>query len=358
MHKVTNLTDTLKGIIDMSRELASFTGNNDQKIPAFWTRTTEEFSKAITEKTIYFYNNVEHPDNQNFNDKMTPHNLRFPGIKQKVCEIYEAEEEELIKDFMYKVDGRMKLNSDWIKINKEIDDDEFGKEDVNLIQSIRENAGYRITIKTYSVEERKKGKVDIELPLSNILRAAQWVDSKKICLNPRYPFLFFYLVHNLFLFCVPSDKISPNIQKVIDELWENREALLEKPKLAINSSMKSAAEKVSGFVEQHKDTFAAISNQISEGLDNLLDDDRIDQVVNECDKAIDLFTNNSEKDLAQVISGLMNADEEKVRETMQKFGLSENNIKAVIDKTAGTGVSNDELKSTIPSINDIDSLLS
>lgn len=355
MQQVNNLTDALKGLVNMARELGSLTGNDDQKVPAFWVRTTDEFSKAITEKNIYCYQLNEHPDNQQYEDKITPQELRFPGIRQKILDIYEAEEEELCKEFMSKVDGKMKVNSDWIKINRDVEEEEFGKEDVKLIQSIRENGGYRITIKVFTPEERKKGKVDIELPLSNIFRAAQWVDTKKICLNPRYPFLFFFLMMNAFKYSVPAARISPNIQMIIDDLWDRRETLLEKSKTKVNAAMKSVETGISGFVGQHKDTFGAISNQINLGLDTL-DDDKIDQVVNECDKAIDMFTSNSEKDLAQVISGLMNADESKVRETMNKFGFSEGNIKTIIDNAAG-GISNDDLKATIPTNNDIDALL-
>jgi hypothetical protein len=345
----------LKGLVDISRELASLTGNDDQKVSAFWTRTTDEFSKAITEKNIFTYNKTDHPDNQQYPDKITPQELRFPGIKAKILEIYDTEEDELCKEFMYKVDGKLKVNSDWIKIDREIDEEEFGKEDVKFLQSIRENGGYKITIRSYTAEERKKGKVDTELPLSNIFRAAQWVDQKKICLNPRYPFLFFFYMMNLFKFSVPKERISPNIQNIIDDLWDRRETLLEKSKTKINSAMKSVENGVSKFVGEHRDTFGAISSQINLGLDSL-DDDKIDQVVSECDKAIDMFTSNSEKDLAQVISGLMNADESKVRETMDKFGFSGDNIKNIIDNASG-GISNDDLKATIPSMDDMDSLL-
>lgn len=355
MQQVNNLTDALKGLVNTSRELASLTGNDDQKVSAFWVRTTDEFSKAITEKNIYTYNNTEDQSNQQYEDKITPQELRFPGIKSKILDIYDAEEEDLSKEFMSMVNGKMKVNSDWVKINREIDEEEFGKEDVKLLQSIRENGGYRLTIKSYTPEERKKGKVDVELPLSNIFRAAQWVDCKKICLNPRYPFVFFFYMMNLFKYSVPAERISPNIQNIIDDLWDRRETLLEKSKTKINAAMKSVETGISGFIGQHKDTFGAISSQINIGLDTL-DDDKIDQVVTECDKAIDMFTSNSEKDLAQVISGLMNADESKVRETMDKFGFSEGNIKTIIDNAAG-GISNDDLKSTIPTNDDMDTLL-
>lgn len=357
MQQITNLTDALKGMVNISRELGTLTGNDDQKIPAFWLRTTDEFSAAITNKNIHCYNNMNDVSNKQYENKVTPQELRFPGIKSKILEIYDAEEEELCKEFMTLIDGKMKVNSDWIKINREDEDDEFGKEDVKLIQSIRENGGYRITIKSFTFEDRKKGKVDVELPLSNIFRACQWVDKKKICLNPRYPFLFFFYMMNLFKFSVPSDRISPNIQNIIDDLWDRRESLLEKPKFKLNPPSNSG---ISNLINSHKDSFNSISNQINLGLDTLLnDDDQIDKLAFECDRMANMFapgSDDSKKDFAQIISGLMNADEDKIRSTMNNFGFSENNIKAIVDNVSGS-ISNEELKSSIPT-NDLDSFLS
>jgi hypothetical protein len=359
MQKVENLTDALKGMVNTARELASYTGNDDQKVPSFWIRTTDEFSKAITEKTIYSYNNTINPDNADYENKVTPHELRFPGIKSKICDIYEAEEDELCKEFMYKVDGKMKVNSDWIKINREIDEEEFCKEDIRLIQSIRENGGYRITIKEYNHEDRKKGKVDVELPLSNIFRAAQWVDSKKICLNPRYPFVFFFYMMNLFKFSVPSDKISDNIQKIIDDLWDRRDTLLNKSTGPTNDAMKTAQSAIAGFMGGNQEIYNQITSTINSQLDQALNDDTIDHVVSECDKAISAFTSNNNQDLAQTISGIAGYDEKVIRETMDKFKLSETHIKKYVDKVSG-GMSNDDLLSSIPKDDntpDIDTLL-
>lgn len=351
MERPKNLTDSLKGIIDTARLLATLTGNDDQRVPAFWVRTTEEMSKAITQKTVNEYNNKDHPNNGCYPDNITPDNLRFPGIQRQFKEIFEAEEDELRKDFILKYkdeDGnnRSKINNDWIKINRDLEDDSFGKEDEKLEQSIKENSGYRITAVKYTVEERKKGKVDVELPLSNIFRAALWVDSKRKGMSPRFPYLFFWNVYHCF-FYVLDDECPQSIIKAMEMMWERRESLLEKPKGKMDVISDDVKDRIAPFINGHKKEFSAFTNQIAANRPQMTDEN-VDRIVEECDKALDIFTSNKEMDLSQVIAKLMSADENKIRETMDNFGLNEKRIHSVIEG-ATNGLTNDELKNTIPS---------
>lgn len=350
MERPRDLTDSLKGLIDTGRLLATLTGNDDQRVPAFWVRSMEEMSKAITQKTINEYNNKDHPKNANYPDKICPHNIRFPGIQKQFRDIFDAEEDELNKDFIQKyVDdsgrNRVKINTDWIKIERDLENDGHGKEDEKLEQSIRENAGYRITAVKYSPEERKMGKVDIELGLSDFFRAALWVDIKRKGMSPRFPYLVMWYIHHCFLFSLGDDCPS-TIKDGIEIMWERRETLLEKPKNKMDVISDDVKNSIAPFINGNKEHFTAFTNQIAANRPQMTDQN-VDQIVEECDKALELFTSNGNMDLPQMIAKLMSADETKVRETMTNFGLSEKRIHSVIEG-ATAGLSNDELKASIP----------
>lgn len=351
MERPKNLTDSLKGLIDTGRLLATLTGNDDQRIPAFWVRTLEEMSKAITQKTINEYNNKSHPNNACYEDKVTPTHLRFPGIQRQFREIFDIEEDELKKDFIQKyVDdkgrNRTRINTDWIKINRELDEDGHGKEDEKLSHSIRENAGYRITAVSYTLEERKVGKIDVELGLSDIFRAALWVDRVKKGMSPRFPYLVMWYIYHCFLFTL-GDEFPESLKVAIDIMWERRDTLLEKPKNKIEVISDDVKDRIAPFLNGHKKEISAFTNQIANNRPQMTDEN-VDTIVSECDKALDLFTSNKEMDLAQVISRLMNSDENTVRQTMGNFGLTETNIHSIVEG-ATKGLSNDELKGSIPS---------
>lgn len=356
MDRPKNLTDSLKGIVDTARLLATLTGNDDQRVPAFWVRTTEEMSKAITQKTINEYNNKDHPNNACYPGNITPDVLRFPGIQRQFREIFETEEDDLKQDFLLKyVDengvSRSKINNEWIKINRNLEDDSFGKEDEKLEQSIKENAGYRITAVKFSMEERKKGKVDVELPLSNIFRAAHWIDIKRKGISPRFPYLFFWYVYHCFLFVLGTD-CPQSIITALDMMWERRETLLEKPKAKMDVISDDVKDRIAPFINGHKKEFSSFTSQITANRPQMTDEN-VDRIVEECDRALDLFTSNKDMDLSQVIAKLMSADESKVRETMESFGLNEKRISSVIEG-ATNGLTNNELKSSIPTNNEDD----
>lgn len=352
MERPKNLYESLKGIIDTARYLFTLTGNDDQKVPAFWVRTTEEFSKTLTKKIVKEYNNPDHPNNQKYSDKITPEDLRFLKIKQQFLDIFEAEEDSLSNDFMMFVDGKSKINNDWIKINRDIQEFGFGVEDEKLEQSIRENSGYRITAVSFTKEERKNGKVDVELPLSNIFAAAQWVDNRRKGMSPRFPYLFFFYLYYCFLYSVPSDRLPPSIHNAIEEMYSRKEKLLEKPKNKTELISDDIKDKIAPLINSHKDGFSNFYDKIINEKPKM-DDDNLDKVVMECDKAINIFTENGKMSLPELISKLMNSDADKIRETMDKFALSENNIKNIIDGATG-GMSNDELKNSIPTVDGID----
>lgn len=356
MVKLNNLDETLKYGIDITRDLSTLTGNDDQRVPSYWVRTTDAFSTAITMKNVNEYNDTNHVNNKNYPGNITPEELRFPGIRAKILEIYEAEEDDLSLPFKIpQANGKIKINDKWIRINKEIDEDEFCKEDDKLILATRENRGYKIVVKEYSLNEIKQGKVNIELPISSIYRAATFVDSRLEIKKPRYPYAVLYFVLHLFKYSVPKDRISPRIQEIIDDLYDRKESLLEREKNKLGSTMDSVKNSMAPILEANRANFTGIATQLNEGLDSL-NDSTIEGVADQCHKAIAMFTENSSKDLNEVISTMISADPNKVKDTMQNYGLSEENIRAIVKTTDGP-MSNDELKSTLPDINDIDSFL-
>lgn len=351
MLELNNMNDSLKYLIDISRDLCTLTGNDDQKVPSYWVRTITEFSSALTVKNITVYNNINHESNQSYENKITPEEFRFLKIKEKFQEIYYEEEDMLSSEFMIEQpNGKKKVNDGWLRINKEIEENEFCKEDESLFLSTKENAGYRIIVKEYSSEERRRGSVNVELPISAIYRAATFVDNKGVK-KPRYPYAVIYGIYNCFKYSVSSERLSPRILEVIDDLYARREVLLEKEKTKLNSAMESVKKSMGSVINSNKLSFKNLSSQIENGLTDL-DDDKIDEVAEQCHNAISMFTENAEKDLSQVISSMISADEEKVRSTMQNFGLTENNIRTLIDGKSG-GMTNEELRESL----NIDELL-
>ena len=356
MERPKNLTDSLKGIIDTARLLATLTGNDDQRIPAFWIRTTEEFSKAITLKTVNEYNNKDHLNNLQYPDRITPDALRFPGIRRQIREIFEAEEEDLRKDFLLKYtdengNKRTKINNDWIKVNRDLEEDFFGKEDEKLEQSIKENVGYRITAVKYSPEERKRDKIDVELPLSNIFRAAHWIDIKRKGSSPRFPYLVFWYIYNCFYF-VLGDECPKSIIDGLELMWDRRDKLLEKPKNKIEILSEDIQDRIAPFINGHQKEFSIFADQISNNRPQMTEDN-VDKIVEECDKALEMFTSNKDLDFQQIIAKLMGSDEETVRKTMDNFNLSEKNIHNIVEG-ATNFLSNDELKASIPVTETVD----
>lgn len=345
------VVECVRGIIDSERMLSTLTGNDNQRVPAYWVRTTEEMSKAITQKIISEYNNVEHPNNQCYPDRVTPEHLRFPGIRRQIREIYEAEEEQLSQKFIQSyvdADGkkRTKINNDWLKIDRDLDSDGHGEEDINLTNSIRENAGYRITAVKYSPEEIRNGKVDIELPLSEIFRAALWVDNKRKGVSPRFPYLIMWYCFHLFLL-VMGEQCCQSIKDAIEMIWERKEKLLERPSTVSQFLDSDIKDKVAPFINTYSKEFGFLAEQINSCRPEMTDE-RVDSIVAECDRTLNIFTQNGEMDLIQVISKLTSADESTIRTTMNAVGLSEANIQNMIEGNNPSAISNDELKSTIP----------
>lgn len=353
--EINNLYEALKYLVDISRDLTTITGNDDQLVPAYWVRTSNEFSKAITSKTVNEYNNRIHINNRDYPDNVTPHELRFPGIKTKFLEIYEAFEDELSEPFMRITEqGKKRVNDSWLKTTDEVTEDEFNFEDETFMNSIRDNKGIKITIVQYTKEQRRNGKVDVELPLSGLYRAAVYVDKQKQR-KPRYPYAILYGIYNCFKYSVPLDRLNPQILSVISDIYDRREELLSKEKGKISSTMESVKQSIAPLINSNREAFSGIMSQINSGIGDI-NDDTIDNIAEECNKAINVFECNKAKSLDQVISDLTSADKTKVRQTMDRVGLHEGNIRAMIDGVSG-GMTNEELKSTIPQMNEIDSLI-
>lgn len=350
-----NLQDDLKGLIDLERELSTLTGNDDQTVPAYWVRSSNAFSTALSRKIAEEYDNVNHVNNQQYPDKRTPHELRFPNIKKQIVEIYETFEDELSQEFMItQENGKKKLNDSWIRIRKEISEDEFCKEDEDLSRSIRSNQGLRIIIKEYTPEEIKKGKVNMELPISELYRACLYLDKNGIK-QPRYPYVFINLIYHCFKHTIPEDKLSPRILQVLLDIQERKETLLMKEKNKLGSTMESVKKSIAPFISSNKEQFSGLTSQINSQLTNLTDDS-IDEVAEQCHKAIETFTSNENKDLSQIIGDMLSTDADKVKETMEQVGLGEENIKALVGNVSD-GLPNDELKATIPTFDDIDAII-
>jgi len=352
MNQLNNLNESLKYLIDLGRDLRTLTGNDDQKLPGYWTKTLDEFSAALTNKNITCYDNTNYEGNQCYEDRKTPEHQRFPGIRSKFLEIYEIEEDQLNQEFMIlQSNGKKKVNDGWLRINKNIEYSEFCNENFHL--PIKENSGYNITIKKYSPEEKRRGHVDVELPISSLYRAAIYIDNKG-SKNPRYPYAVIYGIYNCFKYSVPQERLSPHILEIINDIYSRKEILLEKEKTKLSAAMETVKKSIGPLINSNRESIQSLTSQIENGLTDL-DDNKIDEVAEQCHNAIEMFTENSQKDLSQVIGSMISADEEKVKSTMERFGFSENNIRSIIDNKTGA-MTNEELRETLK-INEIDEIL-
>lgn len=355
----TNLTEALKFLIDSSRELISLTGGNDQTVAPYWCRTINEFSSKYAKIIVSQYNNTNHKNNISHPGNITPEELRFPKIREQFNELYDLNVEDLDRPFLIPgEDGRKKVNIDWLKITSEIDDAEFDEEDTKMIMATKENKGVRIIVSECSFEEIKKGNVGCELPLSQILRAALYLDIKKGIKRPKYPYVIMYAIYNCFKFSVPAEKLSRHVLETIDDIYERRDLLLLKEKGKLDASMETVKQQIAPFLGKHSSSFGSIAGSISSGIEEL-NNDTIDQVAEQCHNAIKMFKGKGgeKKDLSEAIGEMLGADSEKIRETMGNVGLSTGNIRALVDNISGS-MTNEELLSTVPKMDEIDSIIS
>jgi formate dehydrogenase maturation protein FdhE len=162
-------------------------------------------------------------------------------------------------------------------------------------------------------------------------------------------------MYHCFKHTIPEDKLTPRILQVLLDIQERKESLLMKEKNKLSSTMESVKKSISPFISSNKEQFSGLTNQIETQLTGLTDDS-IDDVAEQCHKAIETFTSNENKDLSQIIGDMLSTDSDKVKETMEKVGLGEDNIKALVGSVSD-GLPNDKLKSTIPSFEDIDAII-
>lgn len=334
--KPTNITESLKILTDACKELSTLTGNDDRAVAANWVRTTDAFIGAITTKTV-----------NDYNKNKTSHNLRFPGIKKKFEEIYNDFEDDLNQDLFLVKDDKKILNDSWLRITKDIEENEFNSEDVKFTESIRENKGLKINIKTYSNEEKKKGHVDVELPLSMIYRAGLYIDKLKTS-RKKYRFVILYGIFNCFKFSL--ENISPKIQEHIDSMYSQKDTLFMKETDNMSSTMNSVKNNIAPLINSNVDFFSQIFTQMDDGI-NQLTDDNVDDIAEQCEKVIALCSSNNKKGTSNIISEMMGVSEDKVNAVRENMGLQEGNIRSIIDRISG-GVDNTDLLKSIPKMDE------
>ena len=76
----TSFTTSQDYLISIARELISLTGGEDQQVAPYWCRTISEYSSKSTKLIVSKYNNINHKSNQEYPEKITPEELRFPKI--------------------------------------------------------------------------------------------------------------------------------------------------------------------------------------------------------------------------------------------------------------------------------------
>ena len=339
--ELNDFSSSIIYLTNICEELCSLTGNDDRNVHPYWVRTLKSFSKAITTKiaTEYLIRN-------------TPESGRFLGLKEKFKDIYDIFVDEFSQPLMISVGDKKKVNDEWLRIEGDISDGEFCTEELRQDSSLSKNRALVVNIYTPTEEQVKKGSVKIELALSEIYRAAIYVD-RNVIKKPRYPYAVIYGIYNCIKYSAPEDSLAEKFYDVINGLYRNRADLLEKDQTSIDQAISSVKSQFSDIANENKDALGGMMSEIRSGLDELTDD-TIDQIAEEAHGAIKAFEKNKNGDLSSVIGSLMGADSKQVEETMRNVGLHENNIKRIIDVASGTGTSksNAELLSSIP--NDID----
>lgn len=332
--------------MNVSDELFQLTGSNDKEKQPYWVVTSKAFSAAITKKIVVEYS-----------PSSTPESERFLNLKKKFMDIYETFSDVFSCPLMIKVDGKNKVNDSWLKIDEVVSDGEFCSEESEQDSSFFSNRGLTLNIYRPSQEDRdKKKKIDIEIPISELYRAAVYVDCN-ILKRPRYPYCVIYGIYNCIKYSSPPGSLHPELYKVIENILEKSSDLLEKDPSSIDKTINSVKDKVSDFVDGNTESLMDMISQIRGGLDELTDEN-IEIVANEAHKCIKTFEKSKGGGLSEVIGNLTGADSKKVEDTMRNFGLHESNITRVIDLATGVPskvIDNKVLKATVPS--DIDSFL-
>ena len=307
-------------------------------------RTLKAFSTAITKKRVEF-----------FTDK-TPEDSQFIGLREKFKNLYEAFETEFGQPFSIVVDGKKKVNDRWLRIEGDISEGEFCSENPEQDAGLSRNRGVVINIFAPDAEKKKKGVVDFEIALSELYRAAIYIDSS-VTKKPRYPYCLLYGIYNCIRYSIGDDKLPATFLNVITGIYTRRADFLEKDQGSIDKAISSVKKQFEDVVGDNKDAFSGMMSQIKGGLDELTDD-TIDEIASQAHGAVKAFDKTKGGDIKDIIGGLTGRNTKEVEETMKTVGLHENNIRSIINRASGvgSGMSNSELLATIPA-NDIDSFI-
>lgn len=340
-----NISDALRYIINISKEIAKIAGHTDRVKETYYSKCLNQFNLVITKKSVTDYN-----------PKKTPHEDRFPTIKNEIrSSFFELFMEDLNKPIFKEdaiVDGKKKKipNDDWLKINDTISLDDT-EESEEYMASLKKNRGLSLVIAKVSEEERKAGKIDIELPLSEIYMAAIYIFKNKGIKNPHYPLCVIYGIYQLIKHSLTTSALLdyPIINRNIEEL------MISGVLVKVNDYDKNTQNKMKEFmrpmIESNKAGINSLFSQIKGGIRGLSIEE-IDSVSAQAKTAIQSLQ-EAGKDFKETIGNLMGCDQKEVKEKMEKVGLCEGNIRSIIDNVSGS-MTNEELQKTVPtSIDDL-----
>lgn len=334
-----NITDALRYIINISKEIAKIAGHTDKTKETYYSKCLNQFDLIVTKKSVTDYN----PRN-------VPQSERFPSIKNEIrtnfFELFMTDLDNTIFREEVTADGKKKKipNDEWLRIGEVSEDEEY-------FSSLKKNRGLSLVISKVNEEERRAGKIDIELPLSEIYMAAIYIFKVKGIKNPHYPLCVIYGIYQLIKYSLPLGVLTehPSINRNIQEL------MISGVLVKVNDYDKNTQNKVKEFIrpmiESNKASVNSLFSQIKGGIRGMSIEE-VDTVSAQAKTAIQSLQETG-KDFKETIGKLMGCSQNEVKEKMESVGLCENNIRSVIDKVSGS-MTNQELQETIPtSIDDL-----
>lgn len=308
-----NFTDSLDYLSTISKEIIDLLPFDKVSSPPIWVKHTESIFSMILEHSIEKYDlkNVDEKD-------------RFPIIRKKFESLYDENRDVLNKSFIIMDENdKPKPNDSWIKL-----------EDKQLISGLSKSRGITICLKKGDDKTE-----DLEIPISELYNAALYIKKNKIVESPNYPICIIYAIYNCILHS--TDKDSDSLNNIILEMAP----ATEKKATVMADKMSGAKPYIKAFV--NTGLLDELFTKINSGIDEISDDD-IDGIAEQAHAHIELLTRSGEMNLSDFLPGSADLDS-----SLQKNGLSTETLRNMLDKHSSGKMTTEELKKSIPTIDDL-----
>lgn len=322
--------DSLKFLIELGRDMICLITPKTGGRHPYWVYCLELADNYITNMYINDYSDGDIPIDQ-----------RFLEIKAKFKDYYFLFEEDFSKELIYLNDnGKKVFNSEWIKADcEESSYDDFDDENIpEKISFESQNRNIRITL----VPRNKKNKYDIEFPLTEMFEAALVLKKQYPKESRNYPYAVVYAIYQCIINAEPNH--SPMMETICYEIHD----MAVKTDSGIEKGIKTAKKYVGPIVENNPEIFGGLFSSVYDGIEEI-PEENMEQMSNEAHNYMKKL-NKTGGSLNDIMGSFLpgSADDEDVSEKMKSMGVTEENIKLLIDPSLKDSMTDEELKNSIP----------